>query len=60
MSKTQLQTNNSRLSALITELQGKAAGGDTTIAYTVHIGSSDPTTDVGVDGDIYIKREAST
>ena len=27
MSKTQLQTNNSKLSALITELQGKAAGG---------------------------------
>lgn len=25
--KTQLQTNNSKLSALITELQGKAAGG---------------------------------
>lgn len=27
MSKSQLQTNNSKLSALITELQGKAAGG---------------------------------
>ena len=27
MSKTQLQTNNAKLSALITELQGKAAGG---------------------------------
>jgi hypothetical protein len=27
LSKTQLQTNNARLSALITELQGKAAGG---------------------------------
>ena len=27
MSKTQLQTNNAKLEALITELQGKAAGG---------------------------------
>lgn len=27
MSKTQLQTNNAKLSALITELQGKAVGG---------------------------------
>lgn len=27
MSKTQLQTNNTKLEALITELQGKAAGG---------------------------------
>ena len=27
MSKTQLQTNNTRLASLITELQGKAAGG---------------------------------
>lgn len=27
MSKTQLQTNNSRLASLITELEGKAAGG---------------------------------
>jgi hypothetical protein len=27
LSKSQLQTNNSKLSALITELQGKAAGG---------------------------------
>ena len=26
MSKTQLQTNNAKLSALVTELQGKAAG----------------------------------
>lgn len=60
MSKTQLQTNNSKLSALITELQGKAADGESTVAYTIHIGSTDPTADIGTDGDIYIKREASS
>lgn len=43
MSKTQLQTNNAKLSALITELQGKAAGGGgaaETCTVTVSAGSS--------------------
>lgn len=29
-------------------------------AYTVYIGTSAPTADVGVDGDIYIVRSAAT
>lgn len=57
MSKTQLQTNNSKLSALISELQGKATGDST---YTVYIGTTEPTSDIGVDGDIYIVRSDAT
>ena len=37
MSKTQLQTNNTRLSQLITELQGKAVGGGSVETCSVSI-----------------------
>lgn len=44
MSKTQLQTNNSKLSELITELQGKAAGGGSGGGGDFVSGSFTPTT----------------
>lgn len=41
MSKTQLQTNNEKLTALITELEGKAAGGGGSVeTCTVELGHS--------------------
>lgn len=61
MSKSQLQTNNTRLSQLITELQGKAAGGGSggsVETCTVTFATGDPFTPtetciviyVGADG----------
>lgn len=57
--KTQLQTNNTTLTSLIETLRGKAAGGGNTADYTVYVGTTEPTTDIGNDGDIYIVRTVS-
>lgn len=43
MSKAQLQTNNTKLSALITELQGKAAGGGSGGGFKMVSGRYSPT-----------------
>lgn len=48
-----------QIDEIIELLEEKSAGGGgSTIAYTVHVGSSAPTADVGTDGDIYIVRSA--
>lgn len=39
-------------------ITGTMTAGDTT-AYTVYIGTTEPTTDIGNDGDIYIVRTVS-
>ena len=47
--KTQLQTNNTKLTSLITALSGKSIG-----TASVYTGSDAPPNDVGEDGDIYL------
>lgn len=53
---SQLQTNNSSLEEIITQLNNMPDAGDTSSYSTIYIGTSAPTADVGVDGDIYIVR----
>jgi hypothetical protein len=48
------QTN--LLSQIVAAIAAKAAP---TATYTIHIGTAEPTNDIGKDGDIYIMREAS-
>lgn len=60
--KTQLQTNNTALDALITRVNAAkdtaaslpdAGSANTNVIY---IGSSEPSSDLGSNGDIYIVR----
>ncbi len=62
MSKTQLQTNNARLSQLITELQGKAAGGGASLeTCTVTVKGCRAVYYTGVEnGEIVAKSSTGT
>ena len=60
MSKTQLQTNNARLSALITELQGKAAGGGGGSVETCTIALNYPVNILNVTATVYENGIIST
>lgn len=66
MSKTQLQTNNEKLTALITELEGKAAGGGSvetcTVSFTDNTRENlDKTaTYMGPDGGVTMSWDGST
>lgn len=60
MSKTQLQTNNTRLASLIQELQGKAAGGGASVetcTVTVNIGTELGDTDGIMERMIFQTQE---
>ena len=49
----QLQTNNSSLEEIITQLNNMPTASQ---ANTVYVGADAPTEAIGVDGDIYIVR----
>ena len=52
-----LQTNNSSLEAIITQLNNlPEAGGDSSNLSTIYIGYTAPEPGLGKDGDIYIMR----
>jgi len=53
--KSRLQTNNTNLQALI-DKANNLPDADTSIYSTIYVGTSEPTSDIGVDGDIYIVR----
>lgn len=49
----EVEIQSSLISQIATALENKAAG---STANTIYIGTTDPTADVGADGDIYIVR----
>lgn len=54
---TAIATQEDLLAQVITAIASKAAPTGT---YTIHIGTAEPTADIGSDGDIYILRSDAT
>ena len=55
---SKLTTNTTDLQAILDKVNALPDAGSNT-AYTVYIGTTEPTTDIGNDGDIYIVRTVS-
>lgn len=52
---SQLTNNTASLQAILDKINALPNAGSST-AYTVYIGTAEPTADIGNDGDIYIVR----